>query len=98
VPTAPCRAVAGKRLGRHVPISLQWDRDDEVRRRGLGRSAGRRVRAEPRDEIASVSGPRELLSTTKCPAFTAGWATVLPTSPLPMNPIRDLYPQLSRGE
>src|SRR5450755_4349023 len=33
-----------------------------------------------------VSGPRELLSTTACPAATASRATVLPIIPLPMNP------------
>jgi hypothetical protein len=35
---------------------------------------------------ASVSGPRELLSTTWCPAATASRAMVLPNLPLPMNP------------
>src|SRR5450631_12788 len=34
----------------------------------------------------SVSGPRELLSTTACPAATASRATVPPIIPLPMNP------------
>ena len=35
---------------------------------------------------ASVSGPRELLSTTWCPASMASRAMVLPMCPLPMNP------------
>src|SRR5664280_2724325 len=35
---------------------------------------------------ASASGPRELLSTTRCPAAMASRATVLPICPLPMNP------------
>jgi hypothetical protein len=35
---------------------------------------------------ASVSGPRELLSTTWCPAAMASRAIVLPICPLPMNP------------
>ncbi len=35
---------------------------------------------------ASVSGPRELLSTTWCPASMASRAMVLPMYPLPMNP------------
>ena len=34
----------------------------------------------------SVSGPRELLSTTSWPASTASRATVLPMLPLPMSP------------
>src|ERR1019366_1237040 len=34
----------------------------------------------------SVSGPRELLSTTRCPASMASRATVLPICPLPMIP------------
>jgi hypothetical protein len=35
---------------------------------------------------AIVSGPRELLSTTWCPASTASRAMALPICPLPMNP------------
>ncbi len=35
---------------------------------------------------ASVSGPRELLSTTWCPASMASRAMALPICPLPMNP------------
>jgi hypothetical protein len=35
----------------------------------------------------SVSGPRELLSTTRCPAATLSRATVPPIIPLPMKPI-----------
>src|SRR6202034_1657253 len=35
---------------------------------------------------ASVSGPRELLSTTWCPAAMASRAMALPICPLPMNP------------
>src|SRR3984893_39374 len=35
---------------------------------------------------ANVSGPRELLSTTWCPASTASRAMALPSCPLPMNP------------
>ncbi len=35
---------------------------------------------------ASVSGPRELLSTALCPASMASRAMVLPMLPLPMNP------------
>jgi hypothetical protein len=35
---------------------------------------------------ASVSGPRELLSTTWCPASTASRAMAEPMDPLPMNP------------
>src|SRR5579862_3356994 len=35
---------------------------------------------------ASVSGPRELLSTTWCPAATLSLATVPPIIPLPMMP------------
>ena len=35
---------------------------------------------------ASISGPRELLSTTWCPASMASRAMVLPSCPLPMNP------------
>ena len=34
----------------------------------------------------SVSGPRELLSTTWCPAATLSLATVPPIIPLPMKP------------
>src|SRR5216684_3698999 len=34
----------------------------------------------------SVSGPRELLRTTWCPAATLSRATVLPIMPLPMKP------------
>src|ERR1700754_277960 len=35
---------------------------------------------------ASGSGPRELLSTTWCPAATASRAMAVPMAPLPMNP------------
>lgn len=35
---------------------------------------------------ASDPGPRELLSTTWCPAATASRAIVPPMDPLPMNP------------
>jgi hypothetical protein len=35
---------------------------------------------------ARVSGPRELLSTTWCPASMASRAIALPICPLPMNP------------
>ena len=36
---------------------------------------------------ASVSGPRELLSTTSCPVFTASRASWLPMCPAPMKPM-----------
>src|ERR1700691_5022759 len=40
----------------------------------------------PAARSASVPGPRELLSTTWCPASMASRATALPIFPLPMNP------------
>src|SRR6201992_2238003 len=43
----------------------------------------------------SVSGPRELLSTTMCPAATLSRATVLPILPLPMNPMVAIPPMIS---
>src|ERR1700761_7651243 len=43
----------------------------------------------------SVSGPRELLSTTVCPAATLSRATVPPILPLPMNPMVAIPPILS---
>src|ERR1700742_2315374 len=43
----------------------------------------------------SVSGPRELLITTVCPAATLSRATVPPILPLPMNPMVAIPPILS---
>jgi hypothetical protein len=46
---------------------------------------------------ASVSGPRELLSTTLCPAAMASRAMALPICPLPMNPTVVMFQLPFRG-
>ena len=81
--------LAGQRLGRDAAERLDRDRTPPPGRRPRRPARRwRRVASGPSSATSSVSvsGPRELLSTTWCPAATLSRATVPPIIPLPMMP------------
>src|SRR4051812_36369536 len=70
-------------------MSPAWAASSGVAARARGPSSATRS--------FSVSGPRELLTTTSCPCVTASRASWLPMWPAPISPIVLMGPLLFRA-